>query len=177
MTFGCHYYSLDLNLYRDYAQCLAPHERCFNPGESRGTYTNFAVSSFLCLIPSSHPLKMFPLWQISSQRKWVLKLIKMSKRSKSCFTRVEPILISRFLLNLRQVGEVDPVNNTQDALTSQFSVPGFRIPTLESILMVGNMGEYLDHGPAEMEDSEITDVDEGIDPLDSSTQVPSGESI
>ncbi|PSR75261.1 hypothetical protein PHLCEN_2v9227 [Hermanssonia centrifuga] len=110
---------------------------------------------------------------------WVRKFIKVSKSLNSCFpTRVEPILISRFLLNLRQVGvEVDPVNSTQDASTSRFSGPGFRVPTLESILMVGNMGEDLDHGPAELEDTETTDVDEGVDPLDSYTEVPSGESI
>ncbi len=102
----------------------------------------------------------------------------MSKSLNSRFrTILEPILISRFLLNLRQVGvEVDSVNNTQDASTSRFSVPGFRIPTLESILMVGNMGEDLDHSPAEREDSpDITDVNEGADPLDSSTEIPSGE--
>ncbi|THG94888.1 hypothetical protein EW026_g6666 [Hermanssonia centrifuga] len=93
-------------------------------------------------------------------------------------TTLEPILISRFLLNLRQVGvEVDPVNNTQDASASRFSVPRFRVTPLESILMVGNMGEDLDHGPAELEGTEITDVDEGADPLDPSTEVPSGELI
>ncbi|THG95011.1 hypothetical protein EW026_g6569 [Hermanssonia centrifuga] len=55
---------------------------------------------------------------------------------------LQPILISRFLLNLRQVGS--PEIDSQEAYNSQFSVPGFRIPSLSSI--VGNMGEDLDHG-------------------------------
>ncbi|THG93193.1 hypothetical protein EW026_g7976 [Hermanssonia centrifuga] len=55
---------------------------------------------------------------------------------------LQPILISRFLLNLRQVGS--PEIDSQEAFNSQFSVPGFRVPSLESI--VGNMGEDLDHG-------------------------------
>ncbi|PSR84397.1 hypothetical protein PHLCEN_2v5454 [Hermanssonia centrifuga] len=50
-----------------------------------------------------------------------------------------PILISRFLLNLRQLGE--PENGTEDAPDSRLSIPGFRIVTLTSI--VGNMGEEL----------------------------------
>ncbi|THG94777.1 hypothetical protein EW026_g6758 [Hermanssonia centrifuga] len=55
---------------------------------------------------------------------------------------LQPILISRFLLNLRQVGS--PEIDSQEAFSSQFSAPGFRVPTLASI--IGNMGEDLDHG-------------------------------
>ncbi|THH01053.1 hypothetical protein EW026_g1585 [Hermanssonia centrifuga] len=51
-----------------------------------------------------------------------------------------PILISRFLLNLRQVRELE--NATQGAWNSTFTIPGFRVPTLDSF--VGNMGEELD---------------------------------
>lgn len=51
-----------------------------------------------------------------------------------------PILISRFLLNLRQLGESEPVS----VYNSRFSIPGFRVQTLRSI--IGNMGEDLDHG-------------------------------
>ncbi|THG93780.1 hypothetical protein EW026_g7554 [Hermanssonia centrifuga] len=54
---------------------------------------------------------------------------------------MQPILISRFLLNLRQVGS--PEIDSQEAFHSQFSVPGFRVPSLASI--VGNMGEDLEH--------------------------------
>ncbi|THG98181.1 hypothetical protein EW026_g3951 [Hermanssonia centrifuga] len=63
-----------------------------------------------------------------------------------------PILISRFLLNLRQLGE--PENETQSRFNSRVSIPGFRVPTLESV--VGNMGADLDHGPTK-------EVDEGAD--------------
>ncbi|THG94849.1 hypothetical protein EW026_g6701 [Hermanssonia centrifuga] len=66
-----------------------------------------------------------------------------------------PILISRFLLNLRQLGE--PENETQSRFNSRFSVPGFRVPTLESI--VGNMGADLYHGPAEEVDGEVKEAD------------------
>ncbi|THG95373.1 hypothetical protein EW026_g6270 [Hermanssonia centrifuga] len=55
---------------------------------------------------------------------------------------LQPMLISRFLLNLHQVGS--PEINSQEAFNSQFSVPAFRVPSLASI--VGNMGEDLDHG-------------------------------
>ncbi|THG93194.1 hypothetical protein EW026_g7975, partial [Hermanssonia centrifuga] len=59
---------------------------------------------------------------------------------------LQPILISRFLLNLRQVGS--PEIDSQEAFNSQFSLPGFRVPSLASI--VRNMGEDLEHsGPPE----------------------------
>ncbi|THG94788.1 hypothetical protein EW026_g6748 [Hermanssonia centrifuga] len=61
------------------------------------------------------------------------------------FGVLSPILVSRFLLNLRQLGE--PQNETQSHFNSRFSIPGFRVPTLESV--IGNMGADLDHGPAE----------------------------
>ncbi|THG97712.1 hypothetical protein EW026_g4347 [Hermanssonia centrifuga] len=64
-----------------------------------------------------------------------------------------PILISRFLLNLRQLGE--PENGTEDASDSRLSIPGFRIVTLTSI--VGNMGEELNHLGTE-EDAEMDDI-------------------
>ncbi|PSR89006.1 hypothetical protein PHLCEN_2v4968, partial [Hermanssonia centrifuga] len=66
--------------------------------------------------------------------------------------KLTPILISRFLLNLRQLGE--PENETQSRFNSRVSIPGFRVPTLESV--VGNMGADLDHGPTK-------EVDEGAD--------------
>ncbi|PSS30997.1 hypothetical protein PHLCEN_2v2466 [Hermanssonia centrifuga] len=66
-----------------------------------------------------------------------------------------PILFSRFLLNLRQLGEPASENETHSRFNSRFSIPGFRVPTLESV--VGNMGAELDHGPTE----EVDDHDEG----------------
>ncbi|THG92567.1 hypothetical protein EW026_g8373 [Hermanssonia centrifuga] len=68
-----------------------------------------------------------------------------------------PILISRFLLNLRQLGE--PENEIQSCFDPQFSVLGFRVPTSTSI--VGNMGADLDHSPAEETDYVAEDADVG----------------
>ncbi|THG95122.1 hypothetical protein EW026_g6472 [Hermanssonia centrifuga] len=70
---------------------------------------------------------------------------------------LQPILISRFLLNLRQVGSPD--NDSQEAFNSEFSVPGFRVPSLSSI--VGNMGEDPDHG-GPVEELELEDEAENI---------------
>ncbi|THG94506.1 hypothetical protein EW026_g6983 [Hermanssonia centrifuga] len=70
----------------------------------------------------------------------------------SMINTLQPILISRFLLNLCQVGS--PEIDSQEAFNSQFSVPGFRVPSLASI--IGNMGEDLDHGgPAEEVEDEV----------------------
>ncbi|PSS30880.1 hypothetical protein PHLCEN_2v2607, partial [Hermanssonia centrifuga] len=70
-----------------------------------------------------------------------------------------PILISRFLLNLRQVGS--PEIDSQEAFNLQFSAPGFRVPTLASI--VGNMGGDLDYdGPAEEVEDEVENTSGSI---------------
>ncbi|PSS05552.1 hypothetical protein PHLCEN_2v3722 [Hermanssonia centrifuga] len=69
-------------------------------------------------------------------------LSTMLLRDGTVYFAMQPILISRFLLNLRQVGS--PEIDSQEAFNSQFSVPGFRVPSLASI--VGNMGEDLEHG-------------------------------
>ncbi|PSR83275.1 hypothetical protein PHLCEN_2v5779 [Hermanssonia centrifuga] len=87
-----------------------------------------------------------------------------------------PILISRFLLNLRQLGE--PENETQSRFNFRFSIPGFRVPTLESI--VGNMGADLDHGPAgevdddEAEEADVNGGDAGVAVLDAIAAAGSG---
>ncbi|THG96032.1 hypothetical protein EW026_g5719 [Hermanssonia centrifuga] len=75
-----------------------------------------------------------------------------------------PILISRFLFNLRQVGEpaAESGNHQHITFSSRFTI---RVPTLASI--VGNMGEELDHGPVVQEGSVMDDPDE-IEDLDSS---------
>ncbi|PSS31941.1 hypothetical protein PHLCEN_2v2301 [Hermanssonia centrifuga] len=70
------------------------------------------------------------------------------------FLVLNPILISRFLLNLRQLDE--PKNERQSRFNSQYSIPGFRVPTSTSI--VGNMGAELDHGPAEEADNDSEDA-------------------
>ncbi|KAJ3536880.1 hypothetical protein NM688_g6775 [Phlebia brevispora] len=62
---------------------------------------------------------------------------------------VSNLLISRFLINLRQVDTGSEV--TRDATrSSHFSVPNFRAPTLASI--IGNMGEVLGDDEENIED-------------------------
>ncbi|THG93032.1 hypothetical protein EW026_g8083 [Hermanssonia centrifuga] len=88
-------------------------------------------------------------------------LSNTSSAIRSILQTLTPILISRFLLNLRQLGE--PKNESQSRFNSRFSIPGFRVPKLESI--VGNMGADLDHGPGEEpevnEEAEDVDMDGG----------------
>ncbi|PSR76126.1 hypothetical protein PHLCEN_2v8676 [Hermanssonia centrifuga] len=84
---------------------------------------------------------------------------------------LQPILISRFLLNLRQVGS--PEINSQEPFNSQLSVPGFRVPTLASI--VGNMGEDLNHGgPAEEVDDETENISGSVQAEDFEVDNTSG---
>ncbi|THG96397.1 hypothetical protein EW026_g5432 [Hermanssonia centrifuga] len=56
----------------------------------------------------------------------------------SVISTLNPILISRFLLNLREAGQSD----NQQSLSS-FSAPRFHVPTLPTL--IGNMGEELNH--------------------------------
>ncbi|THG94701.1 hypothetical protein EW026_g6817 [Hermanssonia centrifuga] len=84
---------------------------------------------------------------------------------------LQPILISRFLLNLRQVGS--PEIESQEDFNSRFSVPGFRVPTLASI--VGNMGEDLDHGgPTEELDDEMENISGSVQAEDVEAENTSG---
>lgn len=73
-----------------------------------------------------------------------------------------PLLISRFLLNLRQLREPEGTG-THEISNSRFSVPAFRVPTLASI--AGNMGEDLRHGPTpdEGDDQGDEEMDGDID--------------
>lgn len=68
--------------------------------------------------------------------------------------RLQPILVSRFLLDLRQIGPSG--DSTQVSRVSQFSNPNFRVPTFQSI--VGNLGEYLQHDTDDYE-SEEAEID------------------
>ncbi|PSS35596.1 hypothetical protein PHLCEN_2v1448 [Hermanssonia centrifuga] len=84
---------------------------------------------------------------------------------------LQPILISRFLLNLRQVGS--PEIDSQEAFNSQFSVPGFCVPTMESI--IGNMGENLDHGgPTEEVEDEVENISGSVQAEDVEAENTSG---
>lgn len=65
-------------------------------------------------------------------------------------SRLEPILISRFLINLRQADT--PEDSMHASHLSRFSTPNFRVPTLQSF--VGNMGESLEHGTGHDEDKD-----------------------
>lgn len=67
-------------------------------------------------------------------------------------TSLTPILISRFILNLRQVGEA----NKPPSRPSRMASIVFRIQ--ESI--VGNMGESLEHGPGG-DGEEVEEVEHG----------------
>ncbi|PSR73050.1 hypothetical protein PHLCEN_2v11072 [Hermanssonia centrifuga] len=60
-----------------------------------------------------------------------------------------PILISRFLLNLRQIDNRDD----EETEVTHVSTLGFC-----ASVSVGNMGESLDHGPAEYDDASSEDV-------------------
>ncbi|THG95136.1 hypothetical protein EW026_g6455 [Hermanssonia centrifuga] len=72
---------------------------------------------------------------------------------------IPPILISRFLLNLRQIDNDDD----EEAEVTHVSTLGFR-----ASVSVGNMGESLDHGPAEYDDARGEPEDSFDDPIDHS---------
>ncbi|KAJ3557763.1 hypothetical protein NM688_g1289 [Phlebia brevispora] len=55
---------------------------------------------------------------------------------------LQPILISRFLTNLRRLDAHDNASAAAENL-SQFSAPNFRFPTLQSV--TGDLGQPLDH--------------------------------
>ena len=57
--------------------------------------------------------------------------------------RLTAILISRFLLNLRDAAQHDGAS-TYDAYDSHFSIPGFQAPTTGMGALTGNMGALLD---------------------------------
>ncbi|KAJ3547094.1 hypothetical protein NM688_g5437 [Phlebia brevispora] len=72
---------------------------------------------------------------------------------------LQPILISRFLINLRQVdNSATDVVNTRDL--SRFSIPNFRTPTMQDI--IGPMGEPLYHGEQEVNDWNDEFLGDGI---------------
>ena len=85
-------------------------------------------------------------------RSWNRLLLSSSRMSafsllmpqpSSPYVRLTPILISRFILNLRSVSQSYEESSQDMTYNSRMSVPGFRVPTMASI--TGNMGEMLDH--------------------------------
>ena len=79
----------------------------------------------------------------------------------SCLRSLQPILISRFLINLRQAS--DPAQDANTTNFSRFSAPGFQVPAVDTF--VGNMGESLDFG------FEDDDEDVGDDVLEASQEI------
>lgn len=53
------------------------------------------------------------------------------------------LLLSRFIINLRQV-DSPGTNTSTDQHPSRFSIPNFRVPTMDEV--VGNLGEPLEFG-------------------------------
>ena len=72
---------------------------------------------------------------------------------------MSPILLSRFLLSLRQA--LDPQDTEDETNISTISVFGFRAPTLKTI--VGDMGEQLVYASDSTRDSEIYGSHHGTD--------------
>lgn len=58
--------------------------------------------------------------------------------------RLTPILISRFLLNLRDAAH-SPGDSTDAVYDSRVSIPGFRVPTTGMGTLADNMGAMLGH--------------------------------
>ncbi|THG97992.1 hypothetical protein EW026_g4106 [Hermanssonia centrifuga] len=93
--------------------------------------------------------------------------------SDSVIEVLNPILICRFLLNLRQLDIAGSEDTTHEPSNSRFSVPGFRVPTLASI--IGNMGEDLNY--VDMEDVDggmhgTIDEADGDAPAENTTATP-----
>lgn len=83
--------------------------------------------------------------------------VETFKKTNSICVSVTAVLISRFLLNLRQVNE-DSAGGASVNF-SQFSAPAFRIP--ESI--IGNLGGELEHGPLEVESNDIDGYEDDVE--------------
>lgn len=67
-----------------------------------------------------------------------------------------PVLISRLMLNLRQLNQTEGSHANSDAQHfSRFSVPNFRIVTTD---FLGNMGEPMDTSPTEPSGDDSDDL-------------------
>ncbi len=65
---------------------------------------------------------------------------------------MQPIIISRFLINLREAdgGTQGSTLMSDGAHFSRFSAPGFRVPTLDDV--IGNLGESVEYDSWEQSD-------------------------
>lgn len=64
------------------------------------------------------------------------------------------ILLSRFIINLRQVDSPD-IGPSANPQLSYFSTPNFRMPTMDEV--VGNLGEPLDFSEYHLNDENASD--------------------
>ena len=71
-------------------------------------------------------------------------------------SRMQPIIISRFLVNLRRADNPGSMTSTVGHL-SRFSTPRFRVPTITSI--IGDMDRPLDHGPSPEEEADVWEIE------------------
>lgn len=78
-----------------------------------------------------------------------------------------PILLSRFIINLRQVDSPN-TDTSANQHQSRFSMPNFRMPTMNDI--VGNLGEPLDFDVEHRLDDE-DDAPEGSANLNADTEL------
>ncbi|KAJ3553519.1 hypothetical protein NM688_g3566 [Phlebia brevispora] len=60
---------------------------------------------------------------------------------------MQPILISRFIVNLRKVNSPPADQSMATMRFSRFTMPNFHVPTMDNV--VGNLGEPLEHGSGE----------------------------
>ncbi|KAJ3551894.1 hypothetical protein NM688_g4444 [Phlebia brevispora] len=85
---------------------------------------------------------------------------------------ISMIMISRFLVDLRQADTPD--NSTAAAEFSQFSVPGFRVPTMQSI--VGNIGESVEFGFQDPQEEQNDENERPYGSTDDSEMITDDES-
>ena len=86
-------------------------------------------------------------------------VLTLSIRVPLTSTSLIPILLSRFIINLRQVGTSATIPS-DNRHPSRFSIPNLRMPTLDGV--VGNFGEPLDFVEYRIEDDEDGEHDAAV---------------
>ena len=69
---------------------------------------------------------------------------------------MQPIIISRFLINLQRADRQESANTTLSGHSFRFTTPRFRVPTMASI--IGDMDKPLEHGPTAEEAADVWEV-------------------
>lgn len=75
---------------------------------------------------------------------------------------MQPMLVSRFLINLRQTDTTEEEENTYEGDASQSTTVNFRRPTVQSV--IGNIGGSLYDGLQEPSDEDTFDEELGGTP-------------